>query len=123
MDSILKGKPLTRKPSATDWPARFGGRGSGIRSPYPIVFQGPFKHLLLQRTSNDLLGVGFVWSEPSSTSQTVYHENEYVLETVYVLQLTPTIKIQPDFQMIWDPAFHEDTSRAMVFQLQLVLAW
>jgi carbohydrate-selective porin OprB len=39
------------------------------------------------------------------------------------LQLTPTIKIQPDFQMIWDPAFHEDTSRAMVFQLQLVLAW
>jgi porin len=115
--------------SPLGWFGRFGfgnsrvANGSDVQTATGFVFQGPFKHLLLQRTSNDLLGVGFVWSEPSSTSQTVYHENEYILETVYVLQLTPTIKIQPDFQMIWDPAFHEDTSRAMVFQLQLVLAW
>jgi carbohydrate-selective porin OprB len=115
--------------SPLGWFGRFGfgdskvTGGAAVQAGSGFVFQGPFKHLLLQRRSNDLLGVGFVWSEPSSTSQTVYHENEYVLETVYVLQLTPTIKIQPDFQMIWDPAFHEDTSRAMVFQLQLVLAW
>jgi carbohydrate-selective porin OprB len=115
--------------SPLGWFGRFGfgdskvTGGAAAQAGSGFVFQGPFKHLLLQRTSNDLLGVGFVWSEPSSTSQTVYHENEYVLETVYVLQLTPTIKIQPDFQMIWDPAFHEDTNRAMVFQLQLVLAW
>jgi carbohydrate-selective porin OprB len=88
-----------------------------------FVVQGPFKHLLLHRTSNDLLGTGFVWSQPSDTKKTIYHENEFVWETVYVLQLTPTIKIQPDFQMIWDPAFHQNTDHAMVFQLQLVLAW
>jgi hypothetical protein len=115
--------------SPLGWFGRFGfgdskvTGGASTQAGSGFVFQGPFNHFLLQRTSNDLLGVGFVWSEPSSTSHTVYHENEYVLETVYVLQLTPTINIQPDFQMIWDPAFHEDTSRAMVFQLQLVLAW
>jgi carbohydrate-selective porin OprB len=45
------------------------------------------------------------------------------METVYALQLTPTIKIQPDFQMIWDPAFNKDHAQATVFQLQLVMAW
>ena len=88
-----------------------------------FVLQGPMEHLLLQRTSNDFLGVGFVWSQPSDTTKTVYHENEYVMETVYALQLTPTIKIQPDFQMIWDPVFHKDVDHATVFQIQLVLAW
>jgi len=77
----------------------------------------------MQRTSNDFLGVGFVWSGPSYTTKTVYHENEYGLEAVYALQLTPTIKIQPDFQMIWDPAFNKDHAQATVFQIQLVMAW
>jgi len=105
----------------------FGGKkvsdGASAQAGTGFVLEGPFKHVLLQRTSNDLLGVGFVWSQPSSTTKTVYHENEYVLETVYALQLTPTIKLQPDFQMIWDQAFHRDTDHAMVFQLQLAMAW
>ena len=85
--------------------------------------QGPFKHVLLQRTSNDLLGVGFVWSQPSATSQTVYHENEYVVETFYTVQFTPTVRLQPDFQFVTDPAFNRDHDHAVVFQLQLILAW
>jgi len=105
----------------------FGGKkvsdGASAQAGTGFVVQGPFRHVLLQRTSNDLLGTGFVWSQPSSTTKTVYHENEYVWETVYALQLTPTIKIQPDIQMIWDPAFHRDTDHAMVFQLQLAMAW
>ena len=111
------------------WFGRFGFGDSKVsgaaaaQAGTGFVVQAPFKHLLLQRTSNDLLGVGFVWSQPSDTKKTVYHENEYVLETVYVLQLTPTIKIQPDFQLIRDPAFHQNTDHAMVFQLQLVMAW
>ncbi len=115
--------------SPLGWFGRFGFGGKKVsdgataQAGTGFVVQGPFKHLLLQRTSNDLLGVGFVWSQPSSTTKTVYHENEYVLETVYALQLTPTIKIQPDFQLIEDPAFHRDTDHAMVFQLQLAMAW
>lgn len=98
-----------------------GGADAQIGSGF--VLQGPMEHLLLSRQSNDFLGVGFVWSQPSATTKTVYHENEYVLETVYALQLTPTIKIQPDFQMIWDPTFHKDVDHATVFQLQMVIAW
>ena len=115
--------------SPLGWFGRFGFGGSKVsdgasaQAGTGFVLQGPFKHLLLQRTSNDLLGVGFVWSQPSATTKTVYHENEYVLETVYALQLTPTIKIQPDLQIIWDPAFHRDTDQAVVFQLQLAMAW
>ena len=115
--------------SPLGWFGRFGFGNSKVTGGADeqvgtgFVIQGPFDHLLLQRTSNDFLGVGFVWSEPSATSKTVYHENEYVLETVYALQLTPTIKIQPDFQMIWDPAFHKDADHATVFQIQLVMAW
>ncbi len=115
--------------SPLGWFGRFGfgnskvSAGASAQAGTGFVLQGPFKHLLLQRTSNDLLGTGFVWSQPSSTSKTVYHENEFVWETVYALQLTPTIKIQPDFQMIWDPAFHQNTHQAMIFQLQLVIAW
>jgi porin len=88
-----------------------------------FVFKGPFDHVLVERKSNDFLGVGFIWSEPDYTTKTVYHENEYGMEAVYALQLTPTIKIQPDFQMIWDPAFNKDHAQATVFQLQLVMAW
>jgi hypothetical protein len=98
-----------------------GGADEQIGSGF--VLQGPFEHLLLRRTSNDFLGAGFVWSQPSFTTKTVDHENEYVAETVYSMQLTPTVKIQPDFQMIWDPAFHRDVNRATVFQIQLVVAW
>jgi porin len=111
------------------WFGRFGfgdakvSAGAAAQIGTGLVMQGPFKHLLLDRTSNDLLGMGFVWSQPADTTQPVYHENEYVWETVYTLQLSPTIKIQPDFQMIWDPAFHRDTSHATVFQLQLVIVW
>jgi hypothetical protein len=115
--------------SPLGWFGRFGfgdNKVSGSASSQigtGFVFQGPFKHILLQRTSNDLLGIGFVWSRPSATTKTVYHENEYTLETVYAMQLTPTIKLQPDFQVVWNPAFNKNNDTATVFQLQLVLAW
>lgn len=93
------------------------GAGTGF------IFKRPFDHVLLDRTSNDFLGFGFVWSEPSYTTRTIYHENEYGIETVYALQLTPTIKLQPDLQVIWDPAFNGEHDQAVVFQVQLDIAW
>jgi hypothetical protein len=111
------------------WYGRFGfgdedvSSGAAAQIGTGFVVQGPLKHLLLQRTSNDLLGVGFIWSQPSATTKTVYHESEYGLETVYVLQLTPLIKLQPDMQVVWNAAHNPDSGPAMVFQLQLVMAW
>ena len=87
------------------------------------VFGESFVSLRLERTSNDLLGVGFVWSQPSATDKKVCHENEYVAEAFYAVQFSPTLRIQPDFQFITNPAFNRDHDHAMVFQLQLDLVW
>jgi carbohydrate-selective porin OprB len=111
------------------WFGRFGfgdsevSSGASAQVGTGIAIQGPLKQLLLQRTSNDLLDVGFAWSQPSVSTKRVEHENEYVLETKYALQLTPTIKLQPDFQMVWNPAYNSKADQAAVFQLQIYLAW
>ena len=89
-----------------------------------LVLVAPLKQAgLISRFSNDLLGAGFVWSQASTTTQTVCHENEYALETFYALQLTPTIKLQPDVQVVWNRAFSPDSGPAFVCQLQVNIAW
>jgi hypothetical protein len=110
------------------WFGRFGFGNSKVSGTADnqigtgFVAQGPFRHLLFNRTSNDFLGTGFVWSQPSATTKTIYHENEFVWETVYAIQLTHLIKLEPDFQMIWNPVFH-NVNRASAFQLQLAMSW
>ncbi len=111
------------------WFGRFGvggekvSNGAAAEIGTGFVMQGPFRHVLLDRTSDDLLGVGLVWSQPSATGRKVHHQNEYVLETFYTVQLTPTLRLQPDFQYVVNPAYNRDHDHAMVTQLQLVLSW
>jgi porin len=111
------------------WYGRFGfggeevSRGAAAQIGTGFVMQGPFEHALLQRTSNDQLGVGFVWSQPAASGQTVFHQNEYIAEAFYTMQLTPTLRIQPDFQFVTNPAYNRDHDHALVFQLQLIFAW
>lgn len=98
--------------------------GARAQASFGLAMSAPLKHAgLAPRLGNDLLGLGFVWSQAPATTQTVYHENEYALETFYSLQLTPTIKLQPDVQVIWNPAFSSQPGPAVVWQLQLNLAW
>jgi len=108
--------------------ARFGFGGGDVTGGASaqvgtgLVMVGPLKHAgLFPRLNNDFLGVGFVWSRPSATR--VANRNEYVVETTYALQLTPTTKLQPDLQVIWNPANNPTIARAVVFQLQLEVAW
>ena len=111
------------------WFGRFGFGGKHVSSHAAaqigtgFVLKGPFGQWPVKRISNDLLGVGFVWSQPSASDETVYHRNEYVLETFYTMQLSPTLRLQPDVQYVIDPAFNNKHDRALVFQLQLVLSW
>lgn len=111
------------------WFGRFGFGGedvsadAGAQIGTGFIWQGPMKHLVLQRTSNDLLGVAVVWSQPNSTTKTIYHENEYVLETFYSMQLLPTLKLTPDFQYVEHPAYNGKHDHSFVFQIQLALAW
>jgi carbohydrate-selective porin OprB len=123
--------------SRVGWFGRFGRGGaerfiSGSESEFStgsqigtgFVMKGPLEYLgILPSRRHDGAGIGFVWSHPSTTGTTVYHENEYVMEAGYVLQLTPTAKLQPDFQVVWNPAYNPDPGPALTFQLQLDLAW
>jgi porin len=109
---------------------RFGVGGSQVTSGGTqaqaaggFVMAAPLKYVgLVPKLSNDLLGVGLVWSQPSATTRNVWHHNEYALEAFYALQLRPMVKIQPDLQYIWNPAFNP-ANNALVAQLQLVFSW
>ena len=92
--------------------------GTGFVMLAPLHYAGWVPEL-----SNDLMGVGFVWSQPSTTSKIVYHENEYVFDTFYTLQLSPLSRVQPDLQIVWNPAFNPDPGPAVVFQIQFLLRW
>jgi carbohydrate-selective porin OprB len=40
-----------------------------------------------------------------------------------VLQLTPLASIQPDLQVIWNPADNANADHNIIFQLQLNFTW
>jgi porin len=113
------------------WFGRFGVGGSQVtingaaaEIASGFVLQAPLKSAgLVSKLSNDYLGAGFVWSQPSAVMQPAAHSNEYGFETTYVLQLTPLASIQPDLQVIWNPANNPNADRSVIFQLQLNLVW
>ncbi len=112
------------------WFGRFGYGGSQVSGGAKaqvgtgFVMQAPLKYAgWVPQLTNDLVGVGFVWSQPSAATKTVYHESEYVLETFYTLQLSPMAQLQPDLQIVWNPAFNPDPGPAVVFQFQFLLKW
>jgi porin len=86
--------------------------------------RGPLEYVgLLPSRKNDVAGVGFVWSQPSWSSSAPAWHNEYVLEAGYALQLMPVARLQPDLQWVWNPAYNPTATHALVFQLQLNVAW
>lgn len=113
------------------WFGRFGVGGSQVthdgaaaQIATGFVMEAPLKHAgLFPRLSNDYLGAAFIWSQASAVMQPAAHSNEYGFETTYVLQLTPLASIQPDLQVIWNPADNGNAHHNIIFQLQLNLAW
>ena len=92
--------------------------GTGSQIGTGFVMKGPLEYAgLFPSRANDAAGLGFVWSRPSSAAEAIYHLNEYGLEAGYVLQLTPTAKLQPDLQVVWNAAHNPDSRPAVVFQL------
>lgn len=116
--------------SPLGWFGRFGIGGSQVSAGAStqvatgLVLQAPLEQIgLASRLTNDVFGAGFVWSQPSATTQTVYHRNEYVFEAVYTLQFAPAVRIQPDFQLVWNPVFNPAAGPSAVFQLEWLLSW
>ena len=106
----------------------FGGSdvvaGASAQVANGFVMKGPLKQAgLFPTRDNDAMGIGFVWSRPSTSSSTPVHKNEFVLEMGYVLQLTPMAKLQPDLQVVWNPAYNSNARQAVVFQVQIDISW
>jgi carbohydrate-selective porin OprB len=53
--------------------------------------------------SNDGFGIGFGWSKPSSSAYPGWRDNVQ-LETYYRLQLTESLQLSPDFQVLSHPS-------------------
>jgi hypothetical protein len=109
---------------------RFGAGGSEVSAGAStqigtgIVVEAPLKAAgLVPKLSNDLAGVGFVWSQPSATGRIVYHRSEYGFEAFYTLQVSPTIRFEPDVQLIWNPVFNPEPGPYTVVQTQFLLSW
>ena len=119
------------KASPFAWFGRFGVGGSRVtrdgaatQVATGFAMEAPLKHAgVLPRLSNDYLGAGFIWSRPSAVMQPVAHTDEYGFEATYVLQLTPLASIQPDVQVLWNPANNPEADHNIIFQLQLNLTW
>jgi porin len=119
------------KDSPFAWFGRFGVGGSQVafdgadaQIGTGFVLEAPLKQAgLFPKLSNDYLGAGFVWSQPSAVNEPAAHSNEYGFEATYVLQLTPLATLQPDVQVIWNPANNPNAPENVIFQLQLNLMW
>jgi carbohydrate-selective porin OprB len=112
------------------WFGRFGFGGSqvtaGAMAQIGTGFgmRGPLSYIgLLPSRKDDTAGIGFVWSQPSWSSSAPAHQNEYVLEAGYVLQVTPFARLQPDLQVVWSPVNNPTADHAVVFQLQFEVSW
>jgi porin len=98
--------------------------GAALQMGTGISVRGPLARLgLIPRLTNDYLGVGFVWSQPNASRRPAVHFNEYGAELMYVLQLTRTLTVQPDFQVIQNPANNPKSDTARIFQIQANLIW
>ena len=78
----------------------------------------PLKVVWLQ---DDVTHPRFYWLE--APYPTTAHENEYGFELTYVMQLTETLTLQPDIQVILDPANNPTTDSVMMFTMQLTYTW
>lgn len=98
------------------------GAVQGAKSSFAtgLVLNGPSESELL-KTQQAYFAGGFYWLESPYANS--IHENEYGLELTYVLQLTETLTLQPDIQVILDPAKNPNTDSAVMFTMQLVYTW
>ena len=85
-----------------------------------LVLNGPTEWTLL-KTQQAYLAAGFYWLEAPYPA--IAHQNEYGLELSYVLQLTETMTLQPDIQVIFDPANNTQSDAVAMFTFQVTYTW
>lgn len=69
----------------------------------------------------DRWALGFFWGRPAEAGG--YLPDEYGVELLYSVQVTPTLSLRPDVQFIWTAGDSAASEPATVFQLQATLVW
>lgn len=95
---------------------------TGVRSSIStgLVWLSPFSGT---NASNDgYLGLGFLWQQ-ANKNLNYTNKNEYGVELTYVVQVTPTLTIQPDIQLIHNPIYGKKGQTNLVFQIQKIWTW
>lgn len=85
-----------------------------------LVFDGPGNSPLL-RTEQAYFAAGFYWLRAADPA--AVNRDEYGLELTYVIQLTETLTLQPDFQLVFDPAYNAGEDTQAIFTMQLNYVW
>lgn len=85
---------------------RFASAGIGLEAPFG--------------RSGDFVGIGFAWSDPSDGAG---GQNETLVEAFYRFQLTPTLELTPDLQIVFDPAGNPDDDVVFVPGIRLALVF
>ena len=69
----------------------------------------------------DRWALGFFWGRPAEAGECL--PDEYGVELMYSVQLTPTLSLRPDVQFIWTAGDDAAAQPSTVFQLQATLVW
>jgi len=72
----------------------------------------PLNHL------GDFFGAAFAWGNPADDSL----RSQYVLETLYRIQLSPIAQLTPDIQLIFNPTNNPDEDFLAVLGLRLIIS-
>lgn len=99
-------------------------RGAQTQVSGGLVIKRPLKLLgLVEEDSSNFFGIAAVWSETAHRTAGLSGREETALEFNYSIQMTPTMIIQPNFQLYFNPAYNPSHSFASVFQLQVSINW
>jgi porin len=63
----------------------------------------------------DVLGVGFNWGEPNTTTFGPGLDDQFTTEVFYRLQVTPNFAITPSIQLLIDPALNQEDDTIGIF--------
>jgi len=85
-----------------------------------LAFMGPTDTTLF-RGQQAYLAAGFYWLD--SALEGTPNSQEWGIELTYVLQVTPTVTLQPDVQVILDPMFNAEHDTAVALMMQLNVVW
>lgn len=86
-----------------------------------IALEAPSDPEGLRVGEADRWALGFVWGRPAEDG--AYLPDEYGIELMYSLQLTPTLAIRPDLQLLWTDGDTGTSSPSAVIQVQATWVW